>query len=334
MTKLMITLSTGLAATALLAGAASAQEFTFNYGQSQPEASSRGQAMVFFEEQLEERSDGRIEVELFFDNVLGTEQEMYDQVLTGLLQGTRGGFFANANIEFNVFLLPFLTSGWDEMMCLVTSDVAQDIQNNAHENGVHVPATAISNGFRMYTNNVRPITEVADLEGRLIREPQSDFMLLVAEALGSNATAMPFSETYQAFQQGVIDGQHNPPANIWNYNIYEVQEYLSVTRHMTGPDPLLVSLEWYETLPEDLQQIFDEVAVEASGHSDQLSRDAEDVLLAQLEEVMTTNHLSEEGITTFRDAVQPVYQASIDAGHFSAELLQEVRDTVAACAAM
>ncbi|MEM7045525.1 MAG: hypothetical protein AAF543_22170, partial [Pseudomonadota bacterium] len=89
---------------------------------------------------------------------------------------------------------------------------------------------------------------------------------------------------------------------------------------------------WYETLPEDLQQTFDEVAAEASAYSDQLSRDAEDELLAQLEEVMTTNHLSEDGIATFRDAVQPVYQASIDAGHFDADLLQQVRDTVAACA--
>ena len=148
---------------AVLAGlmfsvSAAAQDFTFKYGNSQPEQAARSQSMIWFESELEKRSGGRIEVENFFSAVLGTEQEMFDQVTTGLLQATRGGFFANANPQFNVFLLPFLVTGWDEMECLVRSDFAKAIQAGAAANGYHVPATGISQGFRMYTNNVRPIT--------------------------------------------------------------------------------------------------------------------------------------------------------------------------------
>ena len=309
----------------------SAAEFTFKYGNSQPEAAARSQSMIFFEKEVEARSGGRINVENFFNAVLGNEKEMFDQVTTSLLQGTRGGFFANANPKFNIFLLPFLVSGWDEMECLVRSDFAKGIQDGSNANGYHVPATGISQGFRMYTNNVKPITQVSDLQGLKIREPQTDFFMAVAGALGSNATAMAFSDVYQAFQQGVIDGQHNPPANIWNYKIYEVQKYLSVTNHMTGPDPLLVNKQWYDSMPDDLQQIFDEVAVETLILSDKLARAAETELLGKLGEFMEINELTPEGIATFQGAVKPVYDDGISKGTFTAEDIENARSAASSC---
>ena len=306
-----------LIGSALCGTIAAAADFTFKYGNSQPEQAARSQSMIFFEKELEERSGGRIEVENFFDAVLGNEKEMYDQVVSGLLQGTRGGFFGNANPRFNVFILPFLVANWDEMQCLVASDFTKGVQAGAAENGIHVPATGISQGFRMYTNNVRPITKVDDLKGLMIREPQVDLFIATGEALGSEPVAMAFSDVYQAFQQGVIDGQHNPPANIWNYKIHEVQKFLSVTNHMTGPDPLLVSKEWYDGLPADLQQVFDEVAVEALALSDQLAREAETELLGKLSEVMEVNYVSDEALDGFRAAVGSVYDQFIEKGDFS-----------------
>ena len=172
---------------------------------------------------------------------------------------------------------------------------------------------------------------MSDLQGLKIREPQTDFFISVAEALGSNPIAMAFSEVYQAFQQGVIDGQHNPPANIWNYKVHEVQKYLSVTNHMTGPDPMLVNKEWYDSLPSDLQAIFDEVSVEALKLSDELARKAETELLAKLGEVMEVNTLSPEGLATFQEAVKPVYQAGIDAGNFTADDIEAARAAARSC---
>lgn len=314
--KLSTKFVAGVTGFVLSTTAAFAADFTFKYGQSQPESSSRGQSMVYFENEVEKRSDGRIEVELFFDNVLGTEQEMYDQMATGLIQGTRGGFFANTNPQFNLFLLPFLTAGWDEMRCLVGSDFTDTVEAAAG-NGVHVPATGISQGFRMYTNNVRPIAQVSDLDGLKIREPQTDFFIAVAESMGSIVTPMAFSELYQAFKTGVIDGQHNPPANIWNAKLYEVQKYLSVTNHMTGPDPLMINQAWFDGLPADLQQIVNEVADEALKMNDELAQAAEFDLLDKLGAHMEINTLDPAGVATFQQAVQPVYQQGIDAGHFS-----------------
>lgn len=236
--KLTTKLLAAAVSMAWAANGASAADFTFKYGNAQPETSIRSQSMTFFEEELEKRSGGRIDVENFFGAVLGNEREMMDQVTSGLLQGTRGGFFADASGAFNIYQLPFLVANWDEMQCLVASDFTKGVEARAEANGYHVPATGISQGFRAYTNNVRPITKVEDLAGLKIREPQSDLMIATGTALGSVPIAMPFSEAYQAFQQGVIDGQHNPPQNIWDFKIQEVQKYMSLTNHMTGPDPL------------------------------------------------------------------------------------------------
>ena len=90
-TNLLATVVSSLIAT--VGTGASAADFNFKYGNAQPETSIRSQSMVFFEEELEKRSDGQIDVENFFGGALGNEREMMDQVTSGLLQGTRGGFF-------------------------------------------------------------------------------------------------------------------------------------------------------------------------------------------------------------------------------------------------
>ncbi|MEP3277419.1 MAG: TRAP transporter substrate-binding protein [Stappiaceae bacterium] len=329
--KLRLSFAGAVAGAMVAATSVSAADFTFKYGNEQPETSIRSQSMIFFETELEKRSDGRIDVENFFGGALGNEREMMDQVTAGLLQGTRGGFFADASGAFNLYQLPFLVANWDEMQCLVGSDFTKGIEARAEANGYHIPATGISQGFRAYTNNVRPITELADLAGLKIREPQSDLMIATGTALGSVPIAMPFSETYQAFQQGVIDGQHNPPQNIWDFKVHEVQKYMTLTNHMTGPDPLIVSKAWYDGLPADLQAIFDEVAVEALAKSDSLYREAENKVIEAMKEFVEINTLEAAALAGFQEAVGPVYAQMIDAGHFTQSDIDAARAAAQSC---
>ena len=134
-----------------------AHEFTFRYANEQPEAAIRSQSMLFFGSEIEKRTAGRIGAELYFGGVLGNERELMDLVATGALQGTRGGFFADANPEFNLFTLPFLVDDWDQALRLVESDLMRAINVRARRQGFHIPATGISQGFRAHTNSVRPI---------------------------------------------------------------------------------------------------------------------------------------------------------------------------------
>ncbi len=289
----------------------------FKYGNEQPEGALRSQSMLFFKEELEKRSEGRIRVELFFGGTLGNERELMDLVATGALQGTRGGFFADANPKFTLYTLPFLVDDWDQALRLVGSDFTRAVNEGARARGFHIPATGISQGFRAHTNNERPIKHPDDLKGLKMRVPAQEVYVETARAFGANPQEIPYIEVYQALQTGVVDGQDNAPSNIWDFKVYEVSKYLTISNYATGPDPLMVNLAWYESLPPDLQKLFDEVAREAMVHSDRLNRDQEDEFVSQLSDKLEVNRLSQEELVPFRDAVKPVYDHFIAKGDFS-----------------
>ena len=91
------------AATLLLStGFSVAAEYEMRFGLESPDSSDRGKSMAFFETELEKRTDGRIDVQVYYSAVLGTQREMMDQMLTGALQGVRGGFFMDANPKFRL----------------------------------------------------------------------------------------------------------------------------------------------------------------------------------------------------------------------------------------
>ncbi len=98
---------------------------------------------------------------------------------------------------------------------------------------------------------------------------------------------------------------------------------MTVTHYATGPDPFMVDLDWYENLPEDLQQIFDAVAIESIRYSDELSRIAEAEMIDKLESVLEVNYLNGSDLQPFRELAQQVYQYFIDNDVVSAEEVRE-----------
>ena len=299
--------------------------FFFRYSNEQPEAAIRSQSMLFFKEELEKRSGGRISVDLYLGGVLGNERELMDFVATGVLQGTRGGFFADANPEFNLFTLPFLVDDWDQAIRLVNSDFTKEVNARAKKNGFHIPATGISQGFRAHTNNVRPIRHPDDLKGLKMRVPMQDVYVQTALAFGANPQELPYVEVYQALQTGVVDGQDNAPSNIWDFKIYEVSKYLTITNYATGPDPLLVNLAWYDSMPDDLKSIFDDVARETITLSDRMNREKEKEYIDKLAEKIETNYVTGAALEPFREAIRPLYQHFVDKGHFTMRDIERAR---------
>ena len=299
--------------------------YLFRYGHSQPPQAPRSQSMVFFERELEQRTSGRIRVENYFSATLGSEREMMDMVATGVLQGTRGGLFADANPKFVLFMVPFLVSDWDQALRLVNSGLARRINAGARRNGFHIPATGISQGFRAHTNNVRPIRNPGDLAGLKMRVPPQEIYVLTARALGASPHEMPASELYSALKTGILDGQDNPPSNIWDYKLFEVQEFMSISNYSTGPDPFIVDLNWYESLPADLRKTFDQVAEETVALSDRLNRESEERYIALLTREMELIRLEPEEIQALRRLTEPVARDFIARGLFTADELNEAR---------
>jgi C4-dicarboxylate-binding protein DctP len=285
-------------------------------------------SMTFFKQELEKRTKGKIKVENYFSAVLGTEFEILDMVATGALQGTRSGGFTNVNKKYNIFMLPFLVEDWDQALKLMSSDFTKKINEESKVNGFHVPACGISQGFRAHTNNVRPIKNPDDMKGLKMRVPQQEVYVINASVLGVNPQEIPYSEVYMALKLGVVDGQDNAVSNIWDFKVYEVQKYLTITNYATGPDPFMVNLDWYNSLPDDLKKIFDEVSVETMNYSDQLNREKEIEYLKLLSGKLQTNYVTAENIEKFREATKPVYQYFIDKGYFTWDEINEARASI------
>ena len=298
------------------------ENYVFKYSNEQPEAAIRSQSMIFFKEKLEEKTSGKIKVDLFFGGILGNERELMDLVSTGALQGTRGGFFNDVNPKYNLLTLPFLVSNWDEATNLVNSSFMEEINNQSKENGFHVPATGISQGFRAHTNNKKPILTPEDFKGLKMRVPMQEVFIETAKAFGANPQELAAIDIYQALQTGVIDGQDNPPANIWDFKIHEVSKYLTVTNYATGPDPFIVNLKWYNTLTPELKIIFDEVAKEAMARSDAMNKEKESEYLDMLSKYLQINFIAEEQLIPFQKAVKPVYDYFISKGMFTMDEIQ------------
>lgn len=293
--------------------------YVFKYSNSQSENHPRSKSMVRFKEELEAASDGRIQVELYFGGVLGKEAEVLDQVKLGTIQGCRGGLFERANSKYLLYTLPFMFENADQVTYLMRSDFGEEINEGAMENGFYIPATGVAGGMRNVTNSVRPIRTVQDIQGLKMRTPPIDVTIRTFEALGANPQQVAYTDTYMALKTGVVDGQENPFSNIVDMKFYEAQEYLSLLNWQVHPDPFYVNPGWYNALPADLREIFDEVATETMAYSDQIWLASENSFLEELEKHLEVNEISSRNREGFVDRVQNVWQYYIDEGYFTQE---------------
>jgi C4-dicarboxylate-binding protein DctP len=158
-----------------------------------------------------------------------------------------------------------------------------------------------------------------------MRVPMQEVFIQTARAFGANPQELAAIDIYQALQTGVIDGQDNPPSNIWDFKMYEVSKYLTVTNYATGPDPFIVNLKWYNTLPPELKIIFDRVAKEAIAKSDQMNREKESEYLDMLSKHLKINYISGKDLIPFQEAVKPVYNYFINKGMFTMAEIKEAQ---------
>ena len=296
--------------------------YVFQYAHTQSEAHPRSKSMQFFKSELENRSKGKIRVELYFSGILGKESETLDMVRTGTIQGCRGGLFERANKKFLIYTLPFLFEDAQQLESVLDSEFGRSINAGALENGFYIPACGIAGGLRNITTSSKPIQQPLDLVGLRLRTPPIDITIKTFTRLGAITHQIPYTETYLALQKKIVDGQENPLSNIVDMKFYEVQEYLSLLNWQAHPDPFYVNPEWYDSLPKDLQQIFDETAKETMRYSNTLWLDSENKFLEYLEDKLTTNTVTAQNLTLFKNAVRPIWDDYIKNGYFTEEDLK------------
>jgi len=254
-------------------------------------------------------SGEKLAMRMFWDGVLGAEMNTLQSLRTGTIDmvPTTTAPIATIVPALGVFDLPFLFNTAEEADQVLDGKVGDWFADQLPEKGLVVLAWW-ENGFRHLTNSRRPIHKLADFAGVRMRVMQSSVFLDTFQALGSNAVPMSYSEVYSALETKTVDGQENPLNNIEDMKFYEVQKYLTLSRHAYSPAALLFSKKTWDGLSAQEQTLLRTCAVTGRDAQRQASRAMEAKGEASLRaKGMQVSEISPADMAQIRQATQTIY---------------------------
>lgn len=202
-------------------------------------------------------TDGRVQIEVFPNNQLGSDSDMLSQLRSGALElATMPGTVLSTLVPATSLTgLGFTFTSYDKVWAAMDGEVGGYIRRSIEKANL-VPFEAVwDNGFRQVTSSTRPIRTPEDLKNFKIRVPVVPLWVSMFAAFGAAPVSLPLSEAYSALQTKVADGQENPLALIEATRFYEVQKYCSLTNHAWDGFWLLASGRVWRTVPADVQQV-------------------------------------------------------------------------------
>ncbi|MBP6896721.1 MAG: TRAP transporter substrate-binding protein [Gammaproteobacteria bacterium] len=304
--------SLGLATVLLaaLAGSAFAQikEHVFKIGTGLSEDHPQALALKHFADRLAAKSGGKLTARVYASGSLGNDLSMTSALRGGTLEMTIPDSSTLVSLvkPFGVLNLPMTFNNEKEADAVLDGPFGQKLLAKLPEKGL-IGLGFWENGFRHVTNSRRPVQRAEDLSGLKLRVIQSPLFLETFNALGANATPMPFTELYTAMEQAAVDGQENPPATILASKFYEVQKHLVLSRHMYSAWVLLMSKKTWDGLSPEEQKIVQDAAQEATLYERKTIRAFSDTALADLKKAgMQITELPPAEQAKMRSKLQPV----------------------------
>lgn len=311
-------------------GAAAAEEtFEMQYGDANPVSDTptpMARFAEYFIERLDANSEGRIKVDYFPNGELGGTPQMLSGAQSGSIDfvNLSSGTMVALDKQWEVFALPFLVEGHEQLFQLFESDLGQEVLGSLEGKGL-TGLTLNTNGPFVLVNNQRPIEAPEDYEGlkvRIASDPTSQKML---EVLGGQPVELDFAEVYTSLQQGVIDGVIASPGAMAAVQLPKVAEYASPLAPQWVVEGLLMSNNTMEALPPELQEAVRKSAEEAAQFAKEDTGEIAAESLKALEEagaVITPD----VDPAPFLDKMGPVYDALEE--DLGAEMIERARAAV------
>lgn len=289
---------------------ATVEPITIQLAHVEPEDRSLHQGAVLFKEYVEEKSEGRLDVNILPNGQFGGDRQSAEATALGTIQMTAAvtSVLTSYSNDFMILDLPFMFNSREAFYSALDGDLGDALNSVLPEYGL-IGLGYNDNGLRQISNNVRPINTPDDLKGIKMRVMESPVYIRMFELLGANPTPMSFTEVYTALQQGTVDAQENGASLIYASKFQEVQKYLSLTNHVYSANAILVNKDFYEGLPEDLQKIIAEGVREGLVNGQREIEGSSDAGFVQkLKDAgMEVNEVTPENLIKFREAVSPMY---------------------------
>lgn len=282
-------------------------EYVFKLGHLQGGDHPYQKGAEKFKELVEQKSNGRIQIDIFPSSQLGNGRDQIEGLQMGSIQLHVGSVAPVANFapKMNVLSMPYLFESREHAVKVLDGEIGQELSKDLESKGI-VNLAFWENGWRHLTNNSKPIKTAADASGLKVRVQESPAYISFIKALGSTPTPIPFGELYTAMEQKVVDSQENPLAQIATNKFNEVQKHMTLTAHTYDAAVFLMSKMTLDQLPPDLQQVVKDAALEAGAYERQVSAELEATFLKQLKDSGMTVEENPD-LDSFRKAVEPVY---------------------------
>jgi tripartite ATP-independent transporter DctP family solute receptor len=302
-------LKTLVAAVAVAAfGVAQAQTRTIKFANQNAKGHPIVMGMEKFAELVEQKSGGKLKVNVFPGGALGSDQANVSALQGGTLEmaSMNSGIFASLVKDFEVYDFPFLFANPREADAVVDGPFGKSLHAKLEDKGI-VGLGYYELGFRNITNSKRPIAKVEDIAGLKLRVIPNAINVDWVKALDANPTPMPFPELYAALEQKAVDGQENPVATIRGAKFFEVQKFLTLTNHQYNPQSVVVSKKFWDQLSADEKKVLQDAAAESAKYQREQSRSAAAGILEELKKNgMQVTELPPAEVAKLREKMKPV----------------------------
>ncbi|MDB5823551.1 MAG: hypothetical protein JWR21_2255 [Herminiimonas sp.] len=279
----------------------------FGYGLA--EDSNQGRAVKDFSDELAKRTGGKMKAKGFGNASLGSDIQMQNALIGGAQEMMVGSTATLVGIvkDFGVYDLPFLFNNEKEADAVLDGPFGQKLAARLQEKGL-VGLVYWENGFRNLTNTKHPIAKMEDMKGIKLRVMQNPVYIDMFNSFGANAVPLPFSELFTALETGTVDGQENPVNTIESSKFYEVQKFLSITKHVYSPWIVMASKKWWDGLSADEKKAIQEAAVASRDFERKDSRAGAAKAVDFLKQKgMTVTVVSDSEINRMREKVKPAF---------------------------
>lgn len=279
-------------------------------GSVNPKERALSKGFYKFKEIVEKETNGAIRVEVFTDGVLGDDRRTLEGLQIGSIQGSTvstGPISAFAP-SIAVFDLPFLFKDRATAYKVLDGPIGQE-QLDKLADQKFIGLCYWENGVRHLSNSRREVDTLEGIKGLKIRTMESPIHVEIWKALGANAMPMSMSQLYTALEQKVVDGQENPLANIQTNKFEEVQKYVTLTGHVYGASPFMISKAFWDTLNDQEKALMKKAAIEARDYERKLAQEEDDVATKYLlSKGMVISELKPGEKDKMRAAVKDIYE--------------------------
>ena len=301
-----------LAALAFAAAPALADEpIVIKFSHVVAASTPKGMAALRFKELAEERTKGRVKVEVYPNSTLYKDGEEMSALQLGSVQmlapsiSKFGPLGVNA---FEAFDLPYIFPNRDVLNRVINGPVGKDLLGRLEKYGI-TGLAYWDNGFKVMSAN-KPLHLPADFRGLKMRIKSSKVLEAQFRALGAVPQVMAFSEVYQAMQTGVVDGSENSLPNLWTQKFFEVQKYVALSDHGYDCYAVIVNTKFWNGLPADIRATLEQAMKDATAYQFELSAREQDDDLAKIKAANRAQvyDLTDAEKAAWRAALLPVHK--------------------------